>query len=202
MRGVGSGADEPGEDESFFIRLLGMANATVAADAGEAIVVVGAAGIDVVSDIRVAMPAGILRHRAAAGFHGNRLMEIAGREGVGMPETVIGLGKVFPNDVVGRVAIVTGGDRAVTGLQPGIIIILHDVAVRTRFRVVREIRPAAGVNERISSHASRQPEQHPSGNGCGANASALIYSRRGDLDALFNGPKRPRCQRWPEPLSP
>ena len=77
MRGVGDGADELGEDASFFICLFRMSNAIVAADARETIAVVGAAGIDVVSDVRVATPAGILRHRAAAGLHGNRLMEIA-----------------------------------------------------------------------------------------------------------------------------
>ena len=87
-------------------------------------------------------------------------MEIAGREGVGMPEAVIGLRPVFANEVVGRVAIVAGGYRTVTGLQPGIIIILHDVAVRTRLRVVREIRPTAGVDEGIAANSCRQTKQH------------------------------------------
>ena len=180
MGGVGDGADELGEEGSLFIRLFGMSNATVAADAREAITVGGAAGIDVVSDVRVAMPAGILRHRAAAGLHGNRLMEIAGCEGVRMPEAVIGLRPVFAKEVVRRVAIVAGRHRTVTGLHPGIIIILHDVAVSARFRVVREIRPAAGVNEGIATDSCRQPKQHAERDGRDADTRALVHSRRGN----------------------
>ena len=87
----------------------GMSNVLVASDAREAIVFSEAAGVDVVGDVRVATSAGILGYPEAAGLHGNRLMKIAGRKGVGMPETVIGLRPVLANEVVRRVAIVAGG---------------------------------------------------------------------------------------------
>ena len=69
MGGVGDAADGSGAGGSLFMRSFWMSNTTVAADARETIAVVGAAGIDVVSDVRVTMAAGILRHGTAAGLH-------------------------------------------------------------------------------------------------------------------------------------
>src|SRR5687767_9511485 len=103
------GAGESGEDGSEFINSFGMSHPAMAADAGKAVIFVSAAGIDVVGDVCVTVAAGIFRDRAAAGFHIDRLMEIAGREGVGMPETVIGLGPVLAEEIVRCVAIVAGG---------------------------------------------------------------------------------------------
>ena len=155
--------------------LLGMSNATVAANARESVVVAGAASIDIVSDLRVATPAGILRDRAAAGLHENRLMEIAGREGVGMPEAVIGLRPVFAHDVVWGMAIVAGRHRPMTGLHPGVKMILHDMAVRARLWVVGKIRTTASVDERVAADSRCQPEQSADCDRCGADTIARVH---------------------------
>ena len=93
-----------------------MADRVMAADAGKAIVFVRATGIDVVSYVCVTAPAGIFRDSTAARFHIDRLVEIAGREGVRMPETVIGFGPVLAEEVVRGVTIVAGGHGTVAGL--------------------------------------------------------------------------------------
>ena len=185
MRGAGDGVGESREERSFILS-FGMAHITVAANARDSVAVRGAAcnprrkegaGIYLVSDLRMTMPARVLSHRAAAGLHGNRLMEIAGRESVGMPKTVVRLRPVFTHEVVRRMAIVAGGHRAVARLHPGIIMVLHDMAVRARFRVVREVRSATGVDERVTTNSCRQSKQHPRCDRCGPNSSARIHSR-------------------------
>src|SRR6186997_2173456 len=116
------GAGDSGEDGSEFISSFEVSHAVMAADAGETVVFVSAAGIDVVGDVCVTMPAGIFSDGAAARLHVDRLVKIAGREGVRMPETVIGLGPVLAEEIVRSVAIVAGGYGPVAGLQPGVIV--------------------------------------------------------------------------------
>lgn len=43
-------------------------------------------------------------------------------------------------------------------LVPGIVLLLHDVAVRASGRIVLQIRPPLGVRERVSANAEGQSE--------------------------------------------
>ena len=170
------GAGESGEDGSEFIGSLGMSHPVMAADAGKAVIFVSAAGIDGVGDVCVTVPAGVFRDGAAARFHIDRLMEITGREGVRMPETVIGLGPVLAEEIVRGVAIIASGDGTVAGLQPGVIVILHDMAVRACLRIVGEVGAAAGVDKGVPADPGREAEQDSERDGRGANASTRIHS--------------------------
>ena len=85
-------------------------------------------------------------------------MKAADGEVIGMPESVPGFGRVFPGKVVRSVAIVTGGDRLVARLQPPAVLLFHDVAVRTRERVVAHVRIPLAVPKRIHTDPNRQPE--------------------------------------------
>ena len=55
-------------------------------------------------------------------------------------------------------AIVAGSDGAVARLDPARKVSLHDVAVRARLRVVREVGPTLCVDESVDADADGQPD--------------------------------------------
>ena len=63
----------------------------------------------------------------------------SGGEPPGMVESVLGLGGVFPNEVVRRVAVIALGDGVVPGFHPRVVILLHNVTVRAGGRIVQHI---------------------------------------------------------------
>src|SRR5579862_3005484 len=88
---------------------------------------------------------------AAAGVFGDPVIELGDLDGVGipasreverMPETVVGLHRICAEDVVGRVAIVTGGGGVVARFQPGIVLGTHHMAIGAGGGIVGEVRIA------------------------------------------------------------
>ena len=64
----------------------------------------------------------------------DRFVEALGGEIEGVPEAVPRLGVVLPDEVVRHVAVVAHRHRAVAGLQPAVVLFVHDVAVGARAR--------------------------------------------------------------------
>ena len=135
------------------------------------------AGVYFVCDLGVTMSARVLSHCPAARFHRNRFMEVAGGERVRMPKTVVRLRPVFAHEVMRRMAIVAGGHRPMTGLHPGIKMILHDMAVRARLRVVGKVRSAASVDEGVATDSCRQSEQPADRDSRGADTITRLHYR-------------------------
>ena len=112
-----------------------MPNTRVAADAGKRIA--GCShGFDVMHDILMTLAAGIFRDSKAASFYLNWLVKFVRGEREGMKKSVISFGVVFGNESGRRMAIVAGGNGAMTGLDPGVEMILHDMAVSAGLRIV------------------------------------------------------------------
>lgn len=89
----------------------------------------------------------------------DRLVEILQREGLGVFKAVFGLSQVFADQVVRHVAIITGGNRMVTRLLPAIILVLHDVAIRTGRRRVSQIRKTLPFMKRKTCGTEQCAEQ-------------------------------------------
>src|SRR5215475_1840044 len=85
--------------------------------------------VDGGGDALVAMAAGVLGDLVIELGDLDRVGIPAGGEVEGMPESVVGLDGVLPEDVVRRVAIVAGGGRVMARFEPGIVLGAHDVAV-------------------------------------------------------------------------
>jgi hypothetical protein len=83
----------------------------------------------------------------------------AGREIERMPEAVQRFCPVLTEDVMRRVTVVAHGNGAMARLQPGAVLLLHDMAVGARLRIVGEIRGAACVDERETADPERQPQR-------------------------------------------
>ena len=88
----------------------------------------------------------------------NRLVKTAEREIIRMPKTVRGFGVVFPQNIGRRMTIVAGRRRVMTRFLPAVVLLLHNVAVGARHRVVAHIRIAFRIDERINADADCQSE--------------------------------------------
>jgi hypothetical protein len=102
--------------------------------------------------------AGFLEDAAALLLDHDRLMKILESESLRMVIAVFRLGDVLADEAVGEVAIDAGGDGVVARLLPGIVLRLHDVAVRAHLGFVAHVREALGVEERVAADARQEAE--------------------------------------------
>lgn len=93
----------------------------------------------VVDKLFVALEAGSLCYCPVAGLYAQGVRITSRREGKGVEETVVSFSDPFPNWMRAEVAVVAGGSCMVTGLLPGVEMVLHDVAICTGGWVVAEI---------------------------------------------------------------
>lgn len=106
----------------------------------------------------MATNAGRLRHPFITGLDFDRVMIILQRERQRMKKTVVGFRHPFANVVMRQMTVIANGHMMVTALLPGIHMLLHDVAVHTRLRIVAQIAGALAVSECES--ADTQKESH------------------------------------------
>jgi hypothetical protein len=79
----------------------------------------------------MAIQAGVLRDTSVSFLDLNGLVEVACRECERVEEAVVRFGQPLATEVVGKVAVITGRNPMMAGLGPGIVMCLHDMAVRT-----------------------------------------------------------------------
>src|SRR5215469_2469309 len=75
----------------------------------------------------------------------------AGREGKGMKESVRCFDGVFPEEIMRCVAIVAGRYGVMAACQPGRIIVLHHMAVRTALRIIAQVGVPLGVHKGVEA---------------------------------------------------
>jgi hypothetical protein len=77
----------------------------------------------------------------------------------GVAHSVLGLEEVGPQDVVlGNVAVIAGGDAAVTAPLPRGELRIHDVAVHAGFGRIRQVRNGVGYVEDMQAESAENPE--------------------------------------------
>ncbi len=103
---------------------------------------------------------------AAAGVFGdspvsivdlNRFVEPPSRESEGMVPAIERLGGPFPQEIVGGVAVVARCYGVMGGLGPGVVVVLHHMAVRAGLWIVGQVGPTLRVDEGVAPNASRNP---------------------------------------------
>ncbi len=77
----------------------------------------------------------------------NGLREILKRECLGMIISIARFHYIFFDQWVRHMAIIAGGGVVMAGLDPGIIILLHHMAVGACTGIIAEIGIALGINE-------------------------------------------------------
>ncbi len=85
----------------------------------------------------------------------NRFVKLARGKGERMKESVLCLGEIFCQKAMRGMAIIAGGDGPMAGLCPGVEVILHDVTVGARPRIVAQIRRTLRVCESVSADPGR-----------------------------------------------
>jgi len=122
----------------------------MAADAGEACRV-SMLGVNRLDNGQMTRPAGVFRDCLTPRRHVNWLMEITGRESVRVPEAVISLRIILGDDVRWCMTIITGGHGPMTRFEPGIVVVLHDMTVGTRGRIIYQIGPTMGIKKGVAT---------------------------------------------------
>jgi hypothetical protein len=107
-----------------------------------------------------------LSNRAASLLHLNWLVKVSCSERIRVPEAVIGLDIIFAEKVVWRVAVITGGDRAMARLHPSIKLFSHDMTVGAGRRVIGQIRPALGIKESVAADTEPEPQNDSENDSC------------------------------------
>jgi hypothetical protein len=102
----------------------------------------------------------VLRNAPISRFNSDRLMKILKRERERMEKPVVGLSDPMTDEVVGQMAIVAGSDVSMAGLLPGVIMPLHDVAIRARFWIAAQVAGAFAIAECKQAYAEQQAEQY------------------------------------------
>src|SRR5947208_9459877 len=115
--------------------LFRMANTRVTADAGKGFARRGH-GFDVVHNVLMTFSACVFRDAQAPSFYLNWLMKVVRGERQRMKKSVISFRVVLGNESGRCMAIVTGGNGAMTGFDPAVEMVLHDVAVSAGPRIV------------------------------------------------------------------
>lgn len=118
----------------------------------------GRVGGHFVNGFAVAIDATRVEHADAARDHFDGLMKVLERERLGVAEAGVGLHDVLGYQGVRRMAVVARGDMMMTRPLPRVVVVFHDVAVRTRRGIVREVARTLGVVKRICPGAEDRGE--------------------------------------------
>jgi hypothetical protein len=103
----------------------------------------------------------------AGAFH-DLVVELSDLDGVwiftageveGVPESVIRFDCVFPDDVMRRMAVVAGCGVVMARLDPAIVLLTHDVTIDAGGGIIRKVRVALGIDERVSANADYEAKR-------------------------------------------
>ena len=108
---------------------------------------------------RVAADAVMFDDRQTAIFDANRLVKILERESLRVPVAVVRLRDVLGDELVRKVAVDADGGLVVGSLDPGGVLLVHDVAVAAGDRVLREVAQTFAVVEREAAQADDSAER-------------------------------------------
>ena len=115
--------------------------------AGDRILVSRAACHYLVNEFTVTTKAGILQYLRIVRFYHDGLMKVLERKAFGVVIAIDRLCDELFEWRMGQVTIGAGCHDMVAGLHPRIVLVVHDVAVRTGLGIGREVGKPLGVNE-------------------------------------------------------
>lgn len=147
-----------------------MPDRAVTVHAANGVIVPSAAAHDLVNEIAVATETVVLQDLAIRGLNTDRFVKESGdvrcvggrrlkREAHRVMIAVASLGQVLREELRRHMAVVTRSHCMVWPLAPRIELIIHDVAIRTRARIVAEIRKALGVTKCEAANSGERPYQ-------------------------------------------
>lgn len=115
-------------------------------------------GKHLVHDGLMTVQASVLSHAPVARLDLDRLVEIFEGKGQGVKEAIVRLGHPLSDEIVWQMAVVAPRHMVVTGILPGVVMLLHDVAVDTGLRIVAQVAGALTVAEGEDSDTAENPQ--------------------------------------------
>lgn len=137
---------------------MGMAHVAVAGHAQHHFLLRGG-GKHLVNRFGVAGHTGGLGYPPVAGFDFDGVGIVTGGEGQGVEETVVGFGDPFAHRMMRQVAIVADGDVMVARVLPGIVILLHYMAVHAGRGIVAQVAGSLAITKSEQTQTSGQSER-------------------------------------------
>ncbi len=111
---------------------------------------------DFVSEILMATPTGLLGDAKISLLDLQGLGEIIQCESEGMEKTIVRFRDPFAQGMVWQMAVITDSHMMVARHLPGLVMVLHDVAVRTGLGQISEITGTLSVAEGEGPHATQK----------------------------------------------
>ena len=121
---------------------------------------VGVCRQHVMDKVLMTMQARVLSDFPVARFDPQRIGVVVECERQRMEESVVGLGYPFADRIVRQVAIVTDGDLMMARLFPGVVRLLHHMAVDAGLRIVTEVAGPFAVAEGERSKTDDDAEEN------------------------------------------
>lgn len=115
------------------------------------------------NEFTVAGDTGALSNSLVTIFDVNWVFEIPHRKGQRVEESVVSLRDPLAHGVVRQMAIVADGNMVVAGMLPRIKMVLHDVAIDARLRIITQITGTFAIAKGKRSQAEQRAEK------CGEN---------------------------------
>jgi hypothetical protein len=141
-----------------------MPDIAVATNAGKRSLTRGVASarmcIDCGRYLFVAVATGKFSDPTIAFIHPNRFMKSVGCEIVGMPEAVRGFRQILTDKTRRSMTIVAGGNRVMTRLDPPVVLVVHDMAIRASFWVITQIGITLGIDKREATDPDGGTQRH------------------------------------------
>jgi len=113
------------------------------------------------------MNATLLKDTAVSRPDHQGVMKVLQRKRFRMSKAVLGLDRIFSNQVMRCVAIIASGDGMMTGFGPTVVIVTHDMTIRARGGIIAQVGETFAIGIGIgaaSQHDSKQRAQDQSGN--------------------------------------
>ena len=110
--------------------------------------------------ILVARNARALRDSFVAGLYLDRILEIAQCECQRVKKSVVRFGDPFSDCVVRQVAIVANRNVVVAGMLPRVEMLLHNMAIHARLRIVTQVTGALAVTKCERAQSDKNTDQN------------------------------------------
>lgn len=111
------------------------------------------------NQIAMAIQTILLRHFPVQVSNTDRFRKITGGKSHTMIPTINTLDHIFSRERMRRVAIITNSDRLMAAVVPTIKYFLHNVAVHTSLRIIREIGSPFGISKSETAQADNTTGQ-------------------------------------------
>ena len=115
---------------------------------------------DVVYDLFVTFEASLIRNSVVTAGNSDVFGKVLRRESQRVVESVERFRHILAENTGGRMTVVANRSLSVAALHPAFVLFSHYMAVSACSRIVRHVRSALGIAERVHANPDENPDKH------------------------------------------